>query len=99
MAAIALSSFSPTAAIPLAVNQAGVNVALPTAGTPTIAVVTNLSQQIVYVALGASTVTVVPGAGMAIMPADSVALTIGTNTNLAAVTLAGLAGLNIAVGN
>lgn len=97
---MAIASFGPTAAIEMAVTQVTANVALPTAGTPTIAIVSNLSQQVVFVALGTGTVTAAIGTSMAILPGTSVALTIGgTITNLAAITLAGLAGLNITVGN
>lgn len=99
MATVTLPSFAPTASIPLTATPAGVNVVLPTTGTPQIAVVTNLGQQIVFVELLASTATISPNGGFAIMPGDSVDLTIGANTNLAAVTLAGLSGLNITVGN
>jgi len=97
--AIALSSFAPTAAIPFQATAAGGNVAFPTTGTPTIAVVTNLGQQVVFVALGTSTVTVAPGTGLAIMPGDNVVLTLSGGAYLAAATLAGVSGLNIAVGN
>jgi len=99
MATVALASFAPTAAIPFQAKQAGGNVALPTTGTPLIAVVTNLGQQVVFVALGSGTVSVAPNGGLAIMPGDNAVLTIGANTNLAAVALAGVSGLNIAVGS
>ena len=98
--AIALSSFAPTASIAFQATQAGGNVLLPTTGTPTIAVVTNLGQQAVFVLLGSSnTVSVTPNGGIAIMPGDNIVLTIGANTYLAAVSLAGVSGLNITVGN
>lgn len=99
MATVALASFAPTASIPFQATQASGNVLLPTTGTPTIVVVTNLGQQAVFVALGGSTVSVIPNGGLAIMPGDNAALTIGANTYLAVVSLNGLVGLNITVGN
>lgn len=97
---MAIASFAPTAAIEMAVSATSSQIALSTTGTPTIALVSNLSQQPVFVALGASSAVVaVAGACAVVLPGQSLALTIGTNTNLAAITLAGLAGLNITVGN
>lgn len=97
---MAIASFAPTAGFEMTVTATSSQVVLPTTGTPTIALVSNLSQKPVFVALGASsTVVAVAGACAVVLPGQSLALTIGTNTNIAAVTLAGLAGLNIAVGN
>lgn len=99
MASVPLSSFAPTASIAFRATQASANVVLPTTGTPTVAVVTNLGQKTVFVALGSSSVTVNQNGGIAIAPAAAVVLTIGTNTNLAAAALAGACGLNITVGS
>lgn len=97
---MAIASFAPTAAVEMAVTATSSQVALPSTGTPTIALLTNLGIQPVFVALGASSaVTAAVGACAVVMPGRSLALTIGTNTNLAAVTLTGMTGLNIAVGN
>ena len=99
MATAPIASFAPTAAVELAVSTTSSQVAIPTTGTPTIALVTNLGIQPVFVALGtSSTVTVVAGSGVVVMPGQPLALTIGANTNLAAITLTGVAGINIAVG-
>lgn len=99
MAATPIASFGPTAAIGFTAGTASANVALPTTGTPTIAVVANLGQQVAFVVLGNSSVAATTGTGMAILPNQAVALTIGANTNLAAVSLAGAVGLNVTVGN
>jgi hypothetical protein len=97
---MAVASFAPTAALNMAVTQQTQNVALPTAGTPTIAYVQNMGEQIIYVALGSSTVQATPGQSMAIAPrTPPFPLTIGANTNIAAVTMAGVCGLNVTVGN
>jgi hypothetical protein len=83
----------------MAVTATSSQVALPTTGTPTIALLTNLGIQPVFVTLGASSAVVaVAGACAVVLPGRSLALTIGTNTNIAAVTLTGVAGLNVAVG-
>jgi hypothetical protein len=99
MATAPIASFAPTAAVEMAVSTTSSQVALPTAGTPTIALVTNLGIQPVFLALGtSSSVSVVAGAGVVVMPGQPLALTIGANTNVAAIALAGVSGLNIAVG-
>jgi hypothetical protein len=83
----------------MAVTATSSQVALPTTGTPTIALLTNLGIQPVFVALGTSSAVVaVAGACAVVLRGRSLALTIGTNTNIAAVTLTGVAGLNVAVG-
>jgi hypothetical protein len=96
---MAIASFAPTAAIEMPVTPVSSRVALPATGTPTIALVTNLGQQVVFVSLGDDAAEAAAGSSLAVLPHTQVALTIGANTNLAAVTLAGLSGLNIAVGN
>lgn len=96
---MAIASFAPNAAVALAVSVTSSQVSLPTTGTPTIAVVTNIGSQPAYVALGSSSASVVAGAGMVVMPGAPLVLTIGANTNIAAITLSGATGLNIAVGN
>ena len=98
---MAVASFAPTASFDMSVTQQSQNVALPTTGTPTIAFVENLGEQIIYVALVASgTAQVSPRQGLAVYPrTPPFPLTIGANTNIAAVTLAGVCGLNVTVGN
>jgi hypothetical protein len=98
---MAVASFAPTESFDMAVTQQSQNVALPTTGAPTICFLQNLGEQIIYAQLVASgTAEVAPRQGMAIYPrTPPFPLTIGANTNLTAVTLAGLCGLNVTVGN
>ena len=98
MATAPIASFAPTAAVEIAVTSTSGRTVIPTTGTPTIALVTNLGPSPVFVALGSSSVTVAIGGGAVILPGAQLALTIGTNTNIAAITLSGVAGLNLAVG-
>jgi hypothetical protein len=100
MATAPIASFAPTAAVEMAVTSTSSQITIPTTGTPTIALLTNLGIQPIFVALGTSSaVNVVAGAGVVVMPGQPLALTIGANTNLAAVTLTGVSGLNVAVGS
>lgn len=96
---MAIASFAPTASTTLAATTTSARVILPTTGTPTIALVTNLSGYPVFVQLGDVTVVASPGGSVAIMPGGQLALTIGANTYIAAVTLAGADGINVTVGN
>lgn len=95
---MAIASFSPTAGVTFTASNVSSGVVIPTTGTPTIALVTNLSQWIVLVALGASGV-VATSASLPVMPGAQVALTIAPATNIAAITLSGVAGVNVTVGN
>jgi hypothetical protein len=101
MATATVPSFAPTASVEMTATQQSSNIALPTTGTPTIAIVQNLGEKWVYVALGTSnSVQVSPRAGIPIPPhGPAVPLTIGTNTYLAAVSLANVSAINITVGN
>lgn len=92
------SSFVPTASAYLAVTGASSSIVLPTTGAPTVALVTNIGSVPVFLALGNSSVTVTAPNGIALMPGASLMLAIGAATNLAADTLAGTTGVNIAVG-
>jgi hypothetical protein len=98
MATTQISSFAQTGGLFLPVNPVSSRAVLPTGGTPTIALVSNLGDRPAFVALGDGTV-VASNASLAVMPGDQISLTIGTATNIAVVTLAGVVGLNIAVGN
>jgi hypothetical protein len=95
---MALPSFAPSAAVELAVTSTSANIVLPASGSPTTALVSNLSAAPVYVALGTSSVTATIGANVAVMPMAQLALTIGANTYLAAVSET-TGALNIAVGS
>lgn len=89
------SSFAPTASAFLAATPTPATIVLPTTGTPTVALVTNIGQLLVFVALAA---TVAPPAGVVLMPGASIMLTIGGATNIAAATLSGASGISITVG-
>lgn len=93
-------SFSPTASAVINAGTVSASVALPTAGTPTIAMLTNLGEVPIFAVIGtASTLVATAPLGLPIMPyAEPFAVTIGTNTTIAAVTLARPATLNITVG-
>lgn len=96
MATTQVSSFAPTGAASIVANGSSQNVELPAAGTPTIAIVTNVGNGIAYLLLGTSSAVVAtPSTGLALLPGLSINLTIGTNTYLAAIGST----INISVGN
>jgi hypothetical protein len=99
MANVQVSSFGPTAATSLIAGLASTNVILPTTGTPTVILVTNMGVVPAYVLLGTSNAVVVTSAtGLPIMPGKSIYLTVGSNTYLAAIA-AQTTPLSIVVGN
>jgi hypothetical protein len=89
------SSFVPTASAYLPATATPATIVLPTTGTPTVALVTNIGPLPVFPALGT---TVPPPTGIALMPGASITLSITGATNIAAATLSGASGINIAVG-
>lgn len=95
---MALASLALTAATKIAVTTTSARTVIPTTGTPTTALLTNLGPAPVFVLLGDNTVVVTINTGAVVMPGDKLALTIGTATNIAAITLNGASGLNLAVG-
>jgi hypothetical protein len=95
---MALASLALTAAVEISVTSTSARTALPTTGSPTTALLTNLGPAPVFVLLGDNTAVVTIANGAVVMPGASLALTIGTATNIAAITLSGAAGLNLAVG-
>jgi len=83
----ALPAIAPTGQAGLAVSTTSTNVQIPTAGTPTQIMVTNMGPLTAFVALGTSnTVSVTPSTGTPILPYTSVVLTLGSNTWLAGAT-------------
>lgn len=98
MATTQIPSFAQTGGLFLTVTPVSSRAVLPTAGTPTIALVSNTGEHIVFVALGDNTV-VASNTSLALMPGDQIALTIGATTNIAVATVAGIVGINVAVGN
>jgi hypothetical protein len=93
-----IASFAPTASINLAISTTSANVAIPTTGTPTVALVTNMAERVAYVQMGTSNAVAATTTSLAIEPRESVSLTIGTNTYIAGLALSGVGQLNIAVG-
>ncbi|MGF6837061.1 hypothetical protein QF001_000928 [Paraburkholderia youngii] len=82
----ALPAIAPTGQAQLAVSTTSANVAWPTTGTPTQIVVTNMGPLTAFVQLGNSSVTASATTGMPVLPYSSVVLTVGANTNIAAIT-------------
>lgn len=95
---MALASFSPSAAVRMTVTEVSSRLTLPADGSPTVALVANLGDSVVFVALGDDSVTASPDSSLAVLPRSQVALTIDSNTDVAAVTLSGISGMNVAVG-
>jgi len=96
---MAIVSFAPTAMVVLDATTTSSRVALPTTGTPTIALVTNPSPAPVWVQLGDSSATASSTGSLAVVPNGQIALTIGTNTDIAVIAAYGVAGINVTVGN
>lgn len=98
---MAIASFAPTGAVNLQVSTTSANVQLPSAGLPTVALVTNPGEHLAFVQLGTSNaVSASTTTSIAVppYPAAPVALTLGANTWIASISLAGVGNLNIAVG-
>jgi hypothetical protein len=94
----ALPAIAPTGQVDLAVSTTSASVAIPTTGTPTQVIVTNMGPLTAFVLLGNSSVTASVATGIAILPYTSVVLTIGANTNLAAITQGNTTVLSITAG-
>lgn len=92
-----INSFAPVAGTLVPISALSTNIAIPTGGS--IAVVTNIGSGMAFVEIGTSGTLAATTAGLPILPGDQAALTIGTNTTLAAVTLTGLSQLNVTIGN
>jgi hypothetical protein len=102
MATATVPSFAPSAAVNLPVSTTSANVQLPSTGSPQAAIVTNIGEHVAFVQLGtANTVAASTTTSIAVapFPAPPLALTLGANTWIAGITLAGVANLNIAVGS
>lgn len=95
---MALPAITPTGAASLEASITSSRVAIPATGTPTQVVVTNFGPSAAFVALGDTTVVATVAAGFAILPNDKAVLTLGTNTNLAAITTHDTAALHINAG-
>lgn len=92
-------SFAPAASAQMPVSDASSQVAIP--GTDnSILRVSNPGAVAAYVLLGSSAeVSVTPESGMVVEPGETAWLTIGSETNIAAVTAAGFTQLNLTAGN
>lgn len=99
MATVQEPAFTPTDRARLAATTISNRVALPTAGTPTIARVTNLGPEDAFVLMGDSAVAVTLGTGLVVLARTTQYLVIGVNADIAAITQNGNAALNIDVGN
>lgn len=96
---MAIASFGPTATVAVEATSTSAATALPTSGTPTIALVSNISASTVFAALGSSSsVTATVTGSVPILPMSQLALTIGANTYIALISES-VAGVNITVGN
>lgn len=95
---MALAAIAPTGQVDLPVSTTNNTVQIPSAGTPTQVLVTNLGIQAAYVLLGGSNVAVATDTGTPILPGDKLALTLGTNTYIAGITQGGNSVLRITAG-
>lgn len=92
-----IPSFAPVTGTVLALGTTSINATIPTGGT--IALATNLGSGIAFLAIGTSAALAATNSGLPVLPGDSVAITIGSATTIAGLTLAGATGLNLTVGN
>ena len=86
-----IGSFAPASYAFIIGNNAAQTVAIT--GSPAIALVTNSGNSLAYVAFGA---TVTPSTGIALLPGDSIPLTVASATQLSAIGVGAV--LNIAFG-
>lgn len=89
---MALAAFTPTGQVAMAATNTSQVVTIPADGTPTQVIVTNFGPADAFVAL-AATVTV--ATGTPVLARQSIALTLGDATELAAMTVGGTATLRI----
>jgi hypothetical protein len=97
---MALSAFAPTGGtVSITASATTSNVALSLTGSPPTLYIVNIGEETAFVSIGASNVTASATTSLAV-PADGtpVALTVGANTHLAAVTLQKSTRLNITSG-
>jgi hypothetical protein len=77
-----ISSFAPASFAWIVGSSTPATVAIPTTGTPQIALVTNTGNAVGYINFGAS---VSPSNGLAVTPGTTIPLTIGSNTQISGV--------------
>lgn len=91
-------SISPTASATLITGTTTANIQIPTTGTPTVALITNLGQFTVFLAFGTSSAVVAANGGVPLLANSAMAVTIGTFTWIAAISLGGFGEINVTVG-
>ena len=83
---MALNGFAPAAYGTMSAQGNSSNIAIPGGATGPTLLITNLGPQPAFVLLSTSNATVVTQAtGIAVMAGQSLALTVGTNTRIAAI--------------
>lgn len=92
-----INSFAPANGVLLPISNTSTNVAIPAGGT--IALVTNIGNALAYVDIGTSGSLAATNTGLPILPSGQTAITIGSATTLAAITISGLSQLSIVSGN
>lgn len=89
-----ISSVSPTASVTLSVGNTSARIQIPTAGTPTVALITNFSQSLVFLAFGDNTVVAAVG-GVPLMPGTQLPITISGFTYVAGISLGPASTINV----
>jgi hypothetical protein len=96
---MSLAAFAPTGGtVTLSATSTSSNVALSLTGSPPSILVTNIGERPAFIALGTTNAVAATIASLAVPANGSVALTVASNTYLAAITLQGVAMLNITSG-
>lgn len=97
---MALAGFAPTGgSLSMSVGPTSTSVAIPLAGSPPTALVTNLGERAVFLGLGVGSATAVVGSGLVVPPnCGTVAITLGANTWIAAITFAGESDISVVTG-
>ena len=80
---MALATFTPSASLSVFGTSASQNVALPSTGSPTTALVANVGNTPASVWIGTSGVAITPTTNLTVQPGQSIALAITTGQYLA----------------
>jgi hypothetical protein len=89
-----INSVSPTASVTLTATTTSSRILIPTTGTPTVTLITNMGQYPVFLAFGDITVVAANG-NVPLLPGTQIAITAGVFTYVAAITLYGQVSINI----
>jgi hypothetical protein len=96
---MALAGFAPTGGtVSLEAGPESSNIALSLTGSPPTLLITNLGERPAFVALGAADTVAATIGSLAVPASGSVALTVASNTYIAAITLQGQTMLNVTSG-